>query len=231
MDFFVPLHKSFIIQIQMHMKKISLLSMITAGLLFTSCGAFKSYVASYSVGLTAVESPADAKQQFGETKVVTFDEGGINKYRYEDDYIDIVWYVGLKQFNFTLKNKSGHTLKINWDDVSYVDVKGQVGRVMHSGVKYTDRNSSQPATTVPKNASISDLLLPTENVYYVSGQYGGWRESYLVPCVYKTPEAFNAEAPSLVGKTMTIMMPIMIENVQNDYTFTFNIDKLLNTPK
>ncbi len=30
-------------------------------------------------------------------------------------------------------------------------------------------------------------------------------------------------------KTMTVMMPIMIENVQNDYTFTFNIDKLLNT--
>lgn len=26
---------------------------------------------------------------------------------------------------------------------------------------------------------------------------------------------------------MTIMMPIMIENVQNDYTFTFSIDKLL----
>lgn len=213
------------------MKKIYLLSIFAAGLLLSSCGAFKSYVANYSVGLSAVESPADAKQQFGETKVVTFDEGGINKYRYEDDYIDIVWYVGLKQFNFTLKNKSGHTLKINWDDVSYVDVKGQVGRVMHSGVKYTDRNGSQPATTVPKNASISDLLLPTENVYYVSGQYGGWRESYLVPCVYKTPEAFNAEAPSLVGKTMTIMMPIMIENVQNDYTFMFNIDKLLNEAK
>lgn len=213
------------------MNKKNLVSIVLGCFFLSSCGAFKSYVADYSVGLSAVESPADAKQQFGETKVVTFDEGGINKYRYEDDYIDIVWYVGAKQFNFTLKNKSGHTLKINWDDVSYVDVKGQVGRVMHSGVKYTDRNGSQPATTVPKNASISDLLLPTENVYYVSGQYGGWRESYLVPCVYKTPEAFKAEAPSLVGKTMTIMMPIMIENVQNDYTFTFNIDKLLNEVK
>lgn len=194
-----------------------------------SCGAFKSYVASYSVGLTTVESPADAKLQFGETKVVTFNEEGVSKYRYEDDYINIVWYVGLKQFNFTLYNKSGHSLKINWDDISFVDTKGQVGRVMHSGVKYTERNNSQPATTVPKGASISDILLPTENVYYVSGQYGGWRENYLLPCVYQTPEAFNAGASSLVGKTMTIMMPIMIENIQNDYTFTFNIDKLLNT--
>ena len=212
------------------MKKLSFIALFCASFLLSSCGAFKSYDASYSVGLSAVESPADAKQQFGETKVVTFDEEGISKYRYEDDYIDIVWYVSSKQFNFTLKNKSGHTLKINWDDVSYVDTKGQVGRVMHSGVKYAERNSSQPATTVPKGASISDILLPTDNVYYVSGQYGGWRESYLIPCVYKTPEAFNAEASGYVGKTMTVMMPIMIENVQNDYTFTFNIDKLLNPP-
>ena len=211
------------------MKKLFVPFAIACTFMLTSCGAFKSYVATYSVGLAAVESPADARQQFGETKVVTFDENGVNKYRYEDDYINIVWYVGTKQFNFNLTNKSGHSMKINWDDVSYVDTKGQVGRVMHSGVKYTDRNNSQPATTIPKGASISDILLPTENVYYVSGQYGGWREYYLFPCVYQTPEAFNNGASSMVGKTMTIMMPIMIENVQNDYTFTFNIDKLLNS--
>ena len=214
------------------MKQLLSLSLLICGaLLFNSCGAFKSYVASYSVGLSEVESPKDAKQQFGETKVVTFDENGINKYRYEDDYIDIVWYVDSKQFNFTLKNKSGQTLMINWDDISFVDINGQVGRVMHSGVKYTERNNSQPATTIPKGASISDLLLPTGNVYYVSGQYGGWRERYLIPCVYQTPDAFNKEASTYVGKSMTIMMPIMIENVQNDYSFTFNIDKLLNSAK
>jgi len=211
------------------MKKTILISICAGLLLLTSCGSLKSYVATYSVGLTTVESPADAKQQFGETKVVNFDEDGINKYRYEDDYIDIVWYVGTKQFNFKLTNKSGHSMKINWDDVSYVDTKGQVGRVMHAGVKYTDRNNSQPATTIPKGASISDILLPTDNVYYISGQYGGWRENYLFPCVYQTPEAFNEGASNMIGKTMTIMMPIMIENVQNDYTFTFNIDKLLNS--
>lgn len=210
------------------MKKAHLGLLLVTALVFSSCGALKSYVANYSIGLATVESPADAKQQFGETKVVSFSEEGVSKYRYEDDYIDIVWFVGSKQFNFTLKNKSGHSLKINWDDISYVDTKGQVGRVMHSGVKYTDRNASQPSTTVPKGASITDILLPTDNVYYVSGQYGGWRESYLIPCVYQTQEAFNTSAPEMVGKTMTIMMPIIIENVQNDYSFTFNIDELLN---
>lgn len=41
--------------------------------------------------------------------------------------------------------------------------------------------------------------------------------------------ATQLDMSSLVGKTMTVMMPVMIENVQNDNTFTFNIDKLLNT--
>ena len=207
-------------------KKLPLITFI--GMMFTSCGMLKSYTAKYDVSLASVESPADAKAQFGETKVATFQDGEINKYRYEDDYIDIVWYVSTKQFNFTLKNKSNHTIKINWDDISFVDYEGNTGRVMHTGVKYNERNNSQPATTIPKGASLSDLLLPTENVYFTSGQYGGWNERLLIPSIYSTPEAFANGANNYVGKTMRILMPIMIENVQNDYTFEFKIDKLLN---
>ena len=91
------------------------------GLLLSSCGMMQNYMASYSVGLSSVESPANAKQQFGETKVVDFKDGEVNKYRYEDDYIEIVWFVSSKQFNFELKNKTTHSMKINWDDISFVD--------------------------------------------------------------------------------------------------------------
>ena len=212
------------------MKKFkTLFSIAICALLFSSCGV--SNLANYSIGLKTVESPDNAKQQFGETKIVNFQDGETNKYRYEDDYINIVWYVDSKRFYFDLTNKSGHTIKINWDDISYVDYNGKVGRVMHSGVKYTERNNSQPASTVPKGATLSDILIPTENVYFISGRFGGWREKYLIPCVYNDAATRDAQASSYVGKTMTIMMPIMIENVQNDYTFTFNIDKLLNKTK
>lgn len=213
------------------MKKYYIVCFLLVLLLLSSCGALTSYMATYSVGLSSVESPADAKLQFGETKVVSFKDGDLSKYRYEDDYIDIVWYVGLTQLNFELKNKSNHTIKINWDDVSFVDINGQTGRVMHSGVKYVDRNNSQPATTIPKNAKISDLIMPTENVYFVSGSYGGWREKNLIPSFYKTQEALNSEASNYVGKKMIVLMPILIENVQNDYTFEFSIDEWLNQPK
>lgn len=65
----------------------------------SSCFVQKSYIASYSVGLKSVESPANAKQQFGETKIVNIQDGATNKYQYEDDYINIVWFVDSKQFN------------------------------------------------------------------------------------------------------------------------------------
>ena len=219
-----------ILIIKNNMKKFkTLFSIAICALLFSSCGV--SNLANYSIGLKTVESPANAKQQFGETKIVNFQDGETNKYRYEDDYINIVWYVDSKRFYFDLTNKSGHTIKINWDDISYVDYNGKVGRVMHSGVKYTERNNSQPASTVPKGATLSDILIPTENVYFISGQFGGWGEKYLIPCVYNDAATRDAQASSYVGKTMIIVMPIMIENVQNDYTFTFNIDKLLNKTK
>lgn len=207
------------------MKK-DLITLALVAIFMTSCKS--SYTASYNVQLAAVESPADAKKQFGETKVVNFKDGEVDKYRYEDDYIEIIWYVSAYKFYFDLRNKSNYTIKINWDDICYVDYDGKVGRVMHSGVKYIDRNSSQPATTIPKDASIKDVLVPTDNVYLIPGLYGGWMEKLLIPGIYPSREAFANGASTYIGKTMKILMPILIENVQNDYTYEFSIESLLN---
>lgn len=212
------------------MKKLSLLfcgfaMTFASTCMLVSCGFTRTqYVAHYSVGLTSVESPADAKKQFGETKIVNLNDDDINKYCYEDDFIEIIWFVDSKQFNFNLKNKSDHTIRINWDDISYVDIKGESKRMMHSGVKYGERNNSQPATTIPKGASLSDLLLPTDNVYYANEV--GWREKYLLPSVFHK-ETIDILPQTYVGRKMSIMMPIVIENIQNEYTFIFNVEEVI----
>lgn len=191
-------------------------------MLLVSCGSlFK--VTTYDVSLSSVESPADAKEKYGETKVVKVEQEGLSKYQYEDDYIKIFWYVSSTQFNFDLTNKSDYTMKLNWDDMAYVDEDGNTKRVMHSGVKYTDRNSSQPASILPKNASLSDVLLPTDNVYFVSGSYGGWRESSLFPR-YSTNE--EAQASPALGKKVRIIFPIVIQDVVNEYVFEFSVDSV-----
>lgn len=190
---------------------------------FTSC----VYVANYTVSLSKVEHPADTKEPFGDTKIYDFQESGITHYRFEDDYIAISWYVDETSFQFSLTNKSGKTLKINWDDISYVDMDGQAGRVMHSGVKYVERNNSQPSTTIPKGATLSDRLIPTNNVYSEPDIFFGginWFEKHLFPRKEELSEdAVKANVAKYAGKTMAILMPILIENTQNDYLFTFQI--------
>lgn len=214
------------------MNKKTLMSMMTclvlAAMALFLCNSCASNIAKYSIGLDTVESPVDAKQQFGETKVVIFEEDGISKYRYEDDYIDIVWYVGLKEFYFNLTNKSENTLKINWDDVSYIDIDRHAKKVAHSGAIFRDRYNTQIPTTLPKGTSISEYLIPIDNIVFENMSI---RRKYLLPCVYQTPKALKEEAPMLVGQKIAIMLPFIIENIQNEYTFTFNIDKLLNELK
>jgi hypothetical protein len=183
-------------------------------------------MATYDVALSSIEVPANVKQQYGETKIVTFNENDVNKYSYEDGYMKITWYVTSTTFYFDLVNKSGHAIKINWDDVAYVNIKGATSRVMHAGVKYNEKDKSQPASVVPKNATISELVLPTDNVFYQDGV--GWREANLIPSFYQSIDALKKEAPTYVGKKMRILMPIVIENVQNDYIFEFNVEKWTN---
>ncbi len=104
------------------MKK--LLFSICSLMIFSSCFGPRII---YNVGLSNVEAPADAKKQYGETKIVSLDIEGKTNYKYEDDYIDISWLVGSSQFSFELKNKSIYSIKIPWDEVTYINTLGQVG--------------------------------------------------------------------------------------------------------
>ena len=186
----------------------------------TSCGSiFMS--TSYNTSLVSVESPADAKIKYGETKIInTIGEDGISKYTYEDDFINIVWYIGKSKLNFFLTNKSGYSIKLPWDDMAYVDENGITMRVIHSGGRLIDRNATQAPSVVPKNATLEDILIPSENIYFSSG----WIEKSLFPS-YNSQEAAN-KSP-ILGKTIRIIFPIIIQDVQNEYVFEFSIDGIV----
>lgn len=179
---------------------------------------------SYSISLSSVETSVKAEERLGEMKIVNLSDSisFLTKCSYEDDFISITWIVDSCRFRFALRNISAYTLKINWDDISYVDYNGRVGRVMHSGVKYDERNNSQPSLLLPEGSLLSDVLLPTENVRW-SGSL--WNIKALVPNsfndVYGNAEAM---ASTYVGSTLAILMPIYIETVRNDYLFNFQID-------
>ena len=180
------------------------------------------YGAIYDIGLSAVESPADAKKQFGETKVVSYTDNDINKYKYEDDYIDITWTVLSDRFEFELQNKTDYTMKIDWDEISFITIDGNAKRVIHEGIKYADRSKDQAITTIPRGSKITDFLVPAENIYY-NEILLKWRHKNIIPISSTSKEDLQNRADSYKNGQMSIMMPLQIENIQNDYLFEFEI--------
>ncbi|MCX6222353.1 MAG: hypothetical protein NTZ69_15385 [Bacteroidia bacterium] len=205
----------------------NLLIFIVLAAMLTGCMSYTSifkYTGIYKVGLEEVESPKNIKEQFGKTKVVNFMDQGVTKYSYEDTLIQIVWLPLSTQFSFSLTNKSDHSMKIIWDEAVYVNVNGLSQKVFHSGVKYTERNNSQPTTTIVKGAKIDDLIMPTDNVYFISGEYGGWKEHPLFINFGRTAEELSTVKSLYVGKVVKVLLPIKIEDTTNEYLFTFKIE-------
>jgi hypothetical protein len=200
--------------------------------------------ASYSSALVQIDRPEATKEQYG--SVVTIKPEPDNKYVYEDGLFSGIFYVTNSRINFTLTNKTDHSIKIVWDEAAFIDMDGQSGRVAHAGVKYVDRNASQPPSVIPGGRSITDFVLPTERVYYREGYYGqyysspgGWEELPLVLPALRSiagsdsaaVHAFASEAEANKGKRFGLLLPLEIEGVVNEYTFWFEVQDVSVTQR
>jgi hypothetical protein len=204
-----------------HSKTIIVLALLVVFL--SDCATYTAY---YDISLKEVERPAQAKERYGEQKIMKAEEGGMEKYYFEDEMVKIVWIPTASQISFILTNKTEHSIKIVWDEAAFVDENGVSHRVMHSGVKYIDRTNPQPPSVVVRKGSITDLVIPTDNIYYVSGKYGGWREAPLFPTSAVTIEELRVKAENYIGKTVQVLLPLQIEDVVNEYIFTFEVNNV-----
>ena len=67
-----------------------------------------------------------------------------------------------------MKNISNSTIKVVWDEAAYIDYNGETSKIMHKGIKYSEREASQPASVIIKGAKLEDVAIPTKNVSYSS---------------------------------------------------------------
>lgn len=172
--------------------------------------------------LNKVEKPANHEIRYGETKTVMSDNE-ISKFSYKDNVIDIIIFADGSHFNFVLQNISESTIKIIWDEAVFVDFDGNTEKVMHKGIKYSEKNSSQPATTIIKNAKWEDTVTPTHLVYYREAtKYveGGWDTDSMYP-----------NEPGLQPGRIKLMLPIQIKDVINEYVFVFDVQFIYNYPE
>lgn len=201
------------------MKKPSLLLVLLLPFV-AGCGTIVKTTA-YDVGLKSVETPSLQAGQSGEANVDMVRDEDYTGYAFSDEYIGILWDVSDCHFNFKLTNLSDYTIKIPWDEVVYIDADMVAGRVMHSGVNYSNRNGVQPASMIPKGTSFYDYIMPTENVRWNEWDY--WEETPLFPQYGSRDDAEFSDFP---GKTVSIVMPIIVQDTAREYVFTFEINDL-----
>lgn len=192
----------------------------------------KALEGKYKTALIKVEKPENISERYGETKTVQ--DADVSKFSFEDDIIDVLIWGTQEEFKFSLKNVSNSSLKIIWEEAAFVGLDGSTSKIMHTGIKFSEREGNQPPTTIIKGAKIDDLVTPTANVYYDEGitsgyhTYGnGWKTRPMLPQVYKGKD---------IGE-VRLMLPIQIKDVVNEYTFVFKVyytydhPELLNAEK
>lgn len=172
----------------------------------------------FFAALTKVEKPSNSAVRYGKTTSVT--DKDITKYSYVDNFIDIMIFAGSTQFNFVLKNVSDNTLKVVWNEAVFVDVDGSTSKIMHTGIKYSQREADQPASTIIKGAKLEDLAAPTDKVYYSDFLKEWTSESLYV----------NA-SKKLEGQTIKLMLPIQVKDVVNEYIFEFTLSYVFDHPE
>lgn len=135
---------------------------------------------------------------------------------FEDAFVKISFIISKEQIGFVILNKTSNPIKIDWNQVSYIDVLNESHKVMHSGVKYVDKANVLPPTIIPPTAKIQDIVFPTDHIYYTSGKYGGWNK---IPIFPEAPKARLFK-----GKTFSVFMPLEINGTVKNYLFTFIVE-------
>ena len=210
---------------------------------YSTKSTYTYYSADYSISLSKVERPEKATMRYGQQKIDTISS---DKYRYifEDDMVRVLWLVSGRNISFSIQNKTDHSIKIPWDEAAYIDSKGSSHRVMHSGVKYTDRQSPQAPSIIARKTSIEDIVFPKDYVYWKEGgrySAGSWEEipffvssdfhGTYVTGDYLTFTSFEQAAKSNIKKSVQVLLPLQIEDVINDYIFTFVVENVTATQK
>lgn len=136
--------------------------------------------------------------------------------KFSDGQLDIRFLPSKKQISFTLLNMTAGPAMVDWNSAAYVDVLGQSHKVMHSGVKFIDKEKPQVPSVIPPGASISDMVFPADYASYTSGKYGGWMEEPLFPD--------GPNAKDYKGQSFGVFMPIEVNGRVKNYHFVFKVE-------
>jgi hypothetical protein len=206
-------------------------AVLILGLIFLQgCTSTSLVFLRYDVPLVSVERPANIKEKYGAVESIAMQEG--NKYFYSDNLIDAVFGFVHDDISFSIENKTDQTIKLIWDDAGFIEPDRSLTRIMHVGIKYTDRNNSMPPSIIPRRGKLVDIAMPVDRIYWKEGYYskygsspGGWENKGIFPWHTTTmpAESFLIANKKYIGSKVGLLLPLEIEGVKNEYIFWFEV--------
>lgn len=205
-------------------------SVLILGLALASSGCMMPFTHRVEpvIALSAVERPATARQQWGEQLIATRSDSGVTRYSFEDAMIRAVFLVRESDVLMDLTNKTQFSLRLLWTETTMVLPEGSPSPVMMNGWKYTDCRAEKPPAVIPKGVTISDVIIPCARLSFSSN----WIEAPLFPggtryandsTVSRVTEEMRKQ---MLGKSVSLLLPLQIEGVTNEYTFRFSVDSV-----
>lgn len=140
-----------------------------------------------------------------------------DKITYTDDNISVMFYLNNKNgISFQLKNLTNKIIKIDWEQVSLIDLDQKTHRVLHSGILFTNRTEKQAPSIIPPipNTKLSDTIFPVD---YISYDYDFWAGYQWKIHDFITKKDAN--------KTIGVFLPLEIDGTIKYYSFSFRIVK------
>lgn len=145
---------------------------------------------------------------------------------FETDSIRMEFITRTTFIEFTLTNKTKHAITINWDKIVYVDENNNSNNIVHRGVKYINKSANQGCTTIAPQSKINDVLQPVNNIYYLSGEFGGWMVNNLFPYYTKSIDDRNNWRDKYLGCVYSLYFPIIFNELSANYTISFKIKRI-----
>ncbi|MEP7263611.1 MAG: hypothetical protein ABI772_03895 [Bacteroidota bacterium] len=152
-------------------------------------------------------------------------------YTYAEASFSINWYVSKHNYQFSLKNLSKEDITIVWDSVFQVTRGNTRERTFPLVGNYYNGARAFQSSVVAADSVHSNILHLVSKMNWNSGTYEGnftvsphWDESPLIPDADNKHElvAINAQ---YINSIFNIYMPLIINGVQQNFIFSFKVEK------
>jgi len=110
---------------------------------------------------------------------------------------------GISGFNVAIKNNTDKIIRVVWEKSS-LSYSGQSFTPFITGQKYTNASEPMAAIVIPAKGALEKDVFSSEQPYYESGKYGGWRMN------------------PIIANSVIIVLCVQSGDVEDYYTVTVN---------